>query len=71
MFARLLDGEFPRYQAVIPVESANSVEADAELLMRKLRLVANVTGEEARAVKLSIKKGSMEIFGQSAGRGAT
>jgi DNA polymerase-3 subunit beta len=69
VFARLLDGEFPRYQAVIPTESANSVEADSETLLRKLRLVANVTGEEARAVRLSIKKGTLEIFGQSAGRG--
>ncbi len=69
VFARLLDGEFPRYQAVIPTESANSVEADSEMLLRKLRLVANVTGEEARAVRLSIKKGSLEIYGQSAGRG--
>jgi DNA polymerase-3 subunit beta len=69
VFARLLDGEFPRYQAVIPAESTNFVEADAELLMRKLRLVANVTGDEARAVRLSVKKGSLELFGHSAGRG--
>ena len=69
VFARLLDGEFPRYQAVIPGESANLVEADAEVLVRKLRLVANVTGEEARAVRLSMKKGTLELFGHSAGRG--
>lgn len=69
IFARLLDGEFPRYQAVIPAEGANVAEADAETLTRKLRLVGNVTGEEARAVRLSMKKGSLELFGQSAGRG--
>ena len=69
VFARLLDGEFPRYTAVIPKESSNHVRANAELLGRKLRLVANVTGEEARAVRFSLKKGHMELFGQSAGRG--
>ena len=69
VFARLLDGDFPRYQAVIPGESAHSIEADAELLARKIRLVANVTGDEARAVRISLKKGEMELFGQSAGRG--
>jgi DNA polymerase III subunit beta len=69
VFARLLDGEFPRYEAVIPGECANSIEADCELLQRKLRLVANVTGEEARAVRLSVKKNQLELFGQSAGRG--
>jgi DNA polymerase-3 subunit beta len=69
VFARLLDGEFPRYQAVIPAETQNVFEADAETLARKIRLVANVTGEEARAVKLSLKKGSLDLFGHSAGRG--
>jgi len=69
VFARLIDGEFPRYSAVIPSESAHRIEADAELFSRKLRLVANVTGEEARAVRLSFSDGQMELFGQSAGRG--
>jgi DNA polymerase-3 subunit beta len=69
VFARLIDGEFPRYSAVIPKDATNFVEADAELFSRKLRLVANVTGEEARAVRLSVKSGQLELFGQSAGRG--
>lgn len=69
VFARLLDGEFPRYSAVIPAESRNFCEAEASLLERKIRLVANVTGEEARAVRFSIRGGHLELFGQSAGRG--
>lgn len=69
VFARLLDGEFPRYGAVIPAESRNYCEADAALLERKIRLVANVTGEEARAVRFSLSNGRLELFGHSAGRG--
>ena len=69
VFARLLDGEFPRYSAVIPSETEHTVHANAELLGRKIRLVANVTGDEARAVRFSMKKGTIELFGQSAGRG--
>lgn len=69
IFARLIDGEFPRYAAVIPRESKNAVEADTQMLMRKLRLVANVTGVEARAVRLRLEKGQIELFGQSVGRG--
>jgi DNA polymerase-3 subunit beta len=69
VFARLLDGEFPRYSAVIPKEVGNALEADGDHLQRKIRLVANVTGDEARAVRLSVKKGKLELFGQSAGRG--
>ena len=67
--ARLIDGEYPRYTDVVPAQSKISLEANAELLSRKLRLVANVTGDEARAVRLKIDKGEMELFGQSVGRG--
>jgi DNA polymerase III subunit beta len=69
IFARLIDGEFPRYAAVIPRESKNTVEADTQTLVKKLRLVANVTGVEARAVRLRMKKGEIELYGQSVGRG--
>ena len=69
IFARLIDGEFPRYSAVIPQETANRVEADAEMLARKLRLVANVTGDDARAVRLRLSKDQLDLFGHSVGRG--
>jgi len=69
IFARLIDGEFPRYAAVIPKESANYIEADPEMLAKKLRLVANVTGTEARAVRMRFQAGTLELFGQSVGRG--
>jgi len=69
IFARLIDGEFPAYSAVIPKKAKNAMEADAEVLGRKLRLVANVTGAEARAARLQLKKNELEISGQFAGRG--
>jgi DNA polymerase-3 subunit beta len=69
IFARLVDGEFPRYAAVIPQEGAHAMEAQRDLLSRKLRLVANVTGDEARAVRLKLAKGELELYGQSVGRG--
>jgi DNA polymerase III subunit beta len=69
IFARLIDGEFPKFEQVVPSKSANSVEASADLLGRKLRLVANVTGDEARAVRFKVERGEVELFGRSAGRG--
>jgi len=69
IFSRLVDGEFPRYAAVIPKDAQHLVEADAVTLAKKLHLVANVTGVEARAVRLKLSKGELELFGQSAGRG--
>jgi len=69
IFARLIDGEFPKYSAVIPKETGNFLEADADMLARKLRLVANVTGVEARAVKFKVEKSELLLTGQSVGRG--
>lgn len=69
IFARLIDGEYPKYSEVVPSQSKHVIEANGELLGRKLRLVANVTGDEARAVRLRIDKGELELFGQSVGRG--
>ena len=69
IFARLIDGEFPRYAAVIPNSAENIVEADADLLSQKLRLVSNVTSADMRAVKLSMEKGKLTVFGRSAAAG--
>lgn len=69
IFARLIDGEYPRYAAVIPKDSRNTLEADPASLMKKLRLVANVTGNEARAVRFKLDKNELQLFGQSVGRG--
>jgi hypothetical protein len=51
VYARLIDGEFPRYSAVIPASTQNTVEADAHALHQKLKLVANVTSADTRAVQ--------------------
>ncbi len=69
IFARLIDGDFPQYSAVIPAECGNRIEADAEQFTRKLRLVSNVSGDETRAVRLRVKGDQLEMYGHSAGRG--
>jgi DNA polymerase III subunit beta len=69
VFARLIDGEFPRYTAVVPTETSHLLEADAEQLARHLKLVSNVTTTDARAVRLSLSTGRLELFGRSAAAG--
>ncbi len=66
VFARLIDGDFPHYNAVVPASCENKVEADKELLHQKLKLVSNVTSTDTRAVRLSLDKKSLTIFGRSA-----
>jgi DNA polymerase-3 subunit beta len=68
-FARLIEGEFPKYATVIPNSAENILEADTETFTRKLRLVTNVTSADLRAVKLSLSKGEMEIKARSPTRG--
>jgi len=69
VFARLIDGDFPRYSAVIPPSTANTVDADSHTLNQKLKLVAHVTSPDTRAVRLSLEKGRMTIFGRAASTG--
>ena len=69
VFARIIDGEFPRYSAVIPASTENRVEADAHLFSQKIKLVSNVTSADTRAVRVSVEKSTMKIFGRSAATG--
>jgi DNA polymerase-3 subunit beta len=69
VYARLIDGEFPRYSAVIPASTQNMFEADTHALHQKLKLVANITSADTRAVRLSIKKDQLTIHGRSAAMG--
>ncbi len=69
VFARLIDGEFPRYGDVVPASTSNTMEADSDLLQKKLRLVANVTSNDTRAVRLTMEKGRIDIHGRSATMG--
>lgn len=69
VYARLIDGEFPRYSAVIPASTQNTFEADTQALHQKLKLVANVTSADTRAVRLSIQKDRLTIHGRSAAMG--
>jgi DNA polymerase-3 subunit beta len=69
IFARLIDGEFPRYSAVIPASTENLMQADAVQFAQKLRLVANVTSQDTRAVRLSLDKGRVTFLGRSAAMG--
>ena len=60
-YQKELEAENSRLTGEVERLGKNVMEADSELFTRKLRLVANVTGDETRAVRLSIKKGELHI----------
>jgi DNA polymerase-3 subunit beta len=51
---RLIEGEFPNYQQVIPSESTVQVIVDSERLSRALRRVVLLSSQRSRAVKLEL-----------------
>lgn len=69
IFARLIDGEFPKYSQVVPAEGQCKIDADAGLLTNKLRLASTVTSADARAVKLMFQEDHLEIHAKATGRG--
>lgn len=66
---RLLDGEFPDYQAVIPKESKHTAMIGREELQSTLKRVAILVQDRARAVKFAFKESELEIQVHNVDRG--
>lgn len=58
---RLVEGDFPDYQQVIPTERKHSISFSREDLLSALRRLLVLTTERSRGVKLQIEKEKMEI----------
>jgi DNA polymerase-3 subunit beta len=58
---RLVDGEFPDYTKVVPVNNTRTVRANRETLLHSLRRMAILSSEKFKGIKFDIKPGLMEI----------
>ena len=58
---RLIDGEFPEYDQVIPKENDKKLGMEKEKLYGCLRRVSTMASERVEGIKLSLKKDSMEF----------
>ncbi|HLO25278.1 MAG TPA: DNA polymerase III subunit beta [Geobacteraceae bacterium] len=58
---RLVDGEFPDYTKVVPVNNTRIVRAGRETLLHSLRRMAILSSEKFKGIKFDIKPGTMEI----------
>ena len=54
LVSRLIDGQFPNYQQVIPASSATKAELDREELLRAVRPAALIASSSANIVKLTV-----------------
>lgn len=61
LICRLIDGQFPPYEQVVPKEQTKIVSVDKNLLTQALRRVALVANEKSKGVKFSFSPGNLDI----------
>src|SRR4026207_1983188 len=70
LISRMIDGQFPAVERVIPKGNDKRVEFGRDLLTSAVKRVALLSNERSRAVKFQIDKGKVEIASSSPARGA-
>lgn len=59
---RLIDGEFPDYQQVIPTQNDKIIKLSKEGFSSCLRRISAISTDRVEGVKFSIKKGAIELY---------
>ncbi len=69
LISKLIDGNFPEYNAFIPKNNINKLLIDTKQLSSAINRVATITVEKFRAVKMDIAKEGVEFsaFGEARG----
>jgi DNA polymerase-3 subunit beta len=65
LVSRVIDGQFPAYERVIPKGNDKRVEFERDRLGSAIRRVALLSNERSRAVKITIEPGRVEIASHS------
>jgi DNA polymerase III subunit beta len=65
LISRMIDGQFPAFERVIPKNNDKHVEFDRDRLTAAVKRVALLSNERSRAVKFQIDKGKVEIASSS------
>jgi DNA polymerase III subunit beta len=61
IISRLIEGEFPNYESVVPKEIKEKLTASREKLMAALKRVALFTNQESMAVKMDVSRDKMVL----------
>ncbi|MEE9217947.1 MAG: DNA polymerase III subunit beta [Acidobacteriota bacterium] len=61
LISRLLEGQFPNYDRVIPKENVNQFEVETVQLGSALRRVALLASEHSRSVRMALGPGKVEV----------
>ena len=65
LISRMIDGQFPAFERVIPKTNDKRIEFDRDRLTSAVKRVALLSNERSRAVKFQIDKGKVEIVSSS------
>jgi len=65
LISRMIDGQFPAYERVIPKGNDKLIEFERERLTNAVRRVALLSNERSRAVKFEIDAGKVEVTSSS------
>ena len=61
LISRLVEGEFPNYQQVIPKETEEKISVDREEFLRATRRASLLTSQESQSVKFDLLKNKMVV----------
>src|SRR2546428_2774482 len=65
LISRMIDGQFPAFERVIPKSNDKRIEFDRDRLTSAVKRVALLSNERSRAVKFQIDKSKVEITSSS------
>jgi DNA polymerase-3 subunit beta len=65
LVSRMIDGQFPAYERVIPKGNDKILEFDRDRLTNAVKRVALLSNERSRAVKFEVNKGSVDVTSSS------
>jgi DNA polymerase-3 subunit beta len=65
LISRMIDGQFPAYERVIPKGNDKHIEFERDKLTNAVKRVALLSNERSRAVKIQIDKGKVDVTSSS------
>ncbi|MEW5981265.1 MAG: DNA polymerase III subunit beta [Acidobacteriota bacterium] len=65
LVSRVIDGQFPAYERVIPRNNDKRIEFERDRLLSAVRRVALLSNERSRAVKMTLEAGHVDVASHS------
>ena len=65
LISRMIDGQFPAYERVIPKENDKKIEFEREKLTNAVKRVALLSNERSRSVKVEVATGKVDVTSSS------